>query len=858
MKILKVVLRGYKRFRTSGIREFEASFHSPVVIITGSNNSGKSSLLKELCPLPSVRTDYEQGGFKELTISHNGRQYIVTSDFSNRVSPHSFRLDGLELNTSGTTDVQTELVEKHFGITPVIRNLIYSKITLCQTTKNERKNLFLSINPLELGLILDTHKKVSSESKKYKSQLQLLYSRKADVEGKMLSPDAITAYSTTRENLLSDIGGIDKIINVLEQHILSIKNSFHDDISYRTYCLEHNTILIPLSEIKMVHLEITRSLAAIAGIDKEQSEKEMGSLTATRSNLITVINDVTSRIENLSKEINEYTKHLENANNKSVSAIEEEILCVEKTIKKYKGLPAQPVPEHQYSEYVDKSETIKTLAFFFNDLPVKMLPPEELSKKEMELSSLKATCLSLNQQLSMLSEALEREEQELKERETKAGIPDDCSFETCGLRKHFRTSTEKLRSVIKIRKEKIETITKELDEKNKLYSRESEFLEPYISSKAIQKYYDLYGLVTSGYFCFRSWDDFFTIIKDEPLRIVQLVGEFLSGSKLSYEKNMLEKRLIALNTELQATLKSNETSSEFLQKKINEKEKEIATLMQTLHKVENDNLLIEEKLKSHQLFKQLQEKLQSTTEAFERGKRALLVTKSLSYWTKLLDYFQQAKNIFNEELRKVESIVREQELLTHTYKNEIMTYITEIESKKRVLEKVELALSPTTGLPHKSMVQYLNAMINNVNYFLSQIWTSRMCIRQLEKDQPLDYGFKMEVGQELRPDINSLSDGQTEVMNLCWVLTILLQMRLLDKIPLFADELGRTFDPTHRIHILRFIGRLIDDKLISQLFLVNHYAVFTDGFPESDVICLHSENIPELPQNVNEHVKILN
>ena len=155
------------------------------------------------------------------------------------------------------------------------------------------------------------------------------------------------------------------------------------------------------------------------------------------------------------------------------------------------------------------------------------------------------------------------------------------------------------------------------------------------------------------------------------------------------------------------------------------------------------------------------------------------------------------------------------------------------------------------------MVRYLNALISNVNYFISQVWSYRLRILPLDEEQPLDYGFRVEAGSEVIADISLLSDGQMEIVNLSWVLTILLQMKILDKIPLFADEIGRTFDPTHRVRMLTFLGQLVDNKIVAQLFIVNHHALFTDGFKESDIIMLSTDDITELPSNTNQHVRML-
>lgn len=159
MRINYIKLIGFKRFKTAGIKEFEASFPEAVTVIIAASGMGKSSLLHQLNPTPPVRTDFEKDGYKEIHISHQGHNYVLKSDFTNKTSPHSFIVDDEELNIGHTTDVQTELVWKHFKISTLINNLVYTKIKLTDISKSERKNLFLEVNPIDLDLVVDTHKK---------------------------------------------------------------------------------------------------------------------------------------------------------------------------------------------------------------------------------------------------------------------------------------------------------------------------------------------------------------------------------------------------------------------------------------------------------------------------------------------------------------------------------------------------------------------------------------------------------------------------------------------------------------------------------------------------------------------------
>ena len=859
MRIESIKLKEFKRFRTSGIREFEAKFVEPVVIITGSNNSGKSSLLKELCPLPSVRTDYGPNGYKELNITHEGHYYKLTSNFINRTSPHSFVMDGTELNVSGSTDVQTELVEKHFGITPIIRNLIYSKITLCQTTRTERKNLFLNINPLDLGLILDTHKKTLSGIKEYKSQLNLLVTRKTDLEARMLTEDDLAANKFNKDKLTRELMTIDKIIYGLEQHIGYITTQFAEDIRYRDTCRKNNTEIIPGKEIISKCKEFIKELPFFTDIPRDDTTfySQQNLLQSKKATLVAKQQELRTLISKISDEINEYTTHLEKSIDRPVNSLEDELKEINIALSKYPPLPETPIPKSAIATYIKILDEIRNIVFIFRDAPVKMLELSTLRDIRSKYIKLSDELSWTESTLATLAIELNRTTEEINTIRTNSGIPENCIMTTCGLKNINLERIKKMEASAEKTKEALDSTNAKFASMKKEYSEYKKILEPIDQYRLEEKYCELLSLLKTGYFNIKNWDtELIDYIQNQPTRIVAILDEYIRLSDMSAEKMELENRKQKITTELEAIMKSSGASTEFLQKKISEKNADIKTYMSNLNTVEKDIVLVSEQCDRYTKYSIIARAIKSYQDIYAKGERALVVSKALEYWTGLLTKFQNIKHIFSEEVRKLESLVREQDMLHHTYQTEIMKNITEISKNKLIYEKIELALSPNTGLPHKSMVKYLNSMINNVNYFLSQIWTSRMYIQPIDSNQPLDYNFRLEVGHDLRNDINALSDGQTEVMNLCWVLTILLQMKLLNKMPLFADELGRTFDPIHRVQILKFLGQMLDNKYMEQLFLVNHYAVFTGGFNNSDFICLHADNIPELPQDVNEHVRI--
>ena len=123
MYIQSLELYHYLPLMHQGTNRLTIPLFGKVNIVTGDNGSGKSSLMRELSPFASTKSDYDKDGYKKITITHDGHTFELSSNFS-RASIHSFIRDGEELNLSGTGDVQNDLCRKHFGLTPEIEKTL--------------------------------------------------------------------------------------------------------------------------------------------------------------------------------------------------------------------------------------------------------------------------------------------------------------------------------------------------------------------------------------------------------------------------------------------------------------------------------------------------------------------------------------------------------------------------------------------------------------------------------------------------------------------------------------------------------------------------------------------------------------
>ena len=812
-----------------------------------------TSLLNELNPMPSVRTDFEKDGSKIMEIEHDGHEYVLTSDFTNKNSPHSFIIDGRELNIGHTTDVQTELVEKHFGVTAGIRDLIYNKIRLSQTTKSERKNLFLKINPMDLGLLVDTHKKTLSTIKDCKAQLNLLQSRKVDLESKMIAPELLEQHKKTKENLEQQDSLLQKIIFTIYQHTENILNRFKDDIEYMK--THENSIPIDkiITECRNLRDDI-RKFSEISRGDEFYTEKE--NLRGKQKELSSEKASIAESIQTLSKEINEFQLHLEKATDRPISKIETEIQNLDRELLRFVDLKLATIPYELIDLHREMIDDIDRLVKAFVHANVTMIKPEIISNKIYEFKELTNTVKLTTDQIDGIENALLLLDQEQEKLSNKAKVPEACNFQ-CGLRAIFLDRLKRIEVERTELKTNLKNANTRLDKLKESYGKLAEFVEPFTDSDLVNKYNRLKNILNNSYFnVFKDDDDLIEKLNTQPIRIITTCRKSIDESISKEEQRRLTERRNKLRTELDTLIKTSDTSLEFLKTELTKKEAAVKEKLANLDKINSDLEDVDNRYNLYLEYSLACNKIHEFQEKYSRAERNILIKNAYKYWNGLKNYYNQIQINVREELRTIETIVKEQELIHHTYKTEILPFIEKINKEKSIYERLELALSPNSGIPHRSMVRYLNTMIHNVNYFLSQIWAYQMKLVSVDENSPLDYGFPITIKNETNKDINCTSDGQAEVIDLVWVLTILLQMKLLNKIPFFADEIGRCMDEVHRQKTLDFLNSLIDNRLIEQLFLINHYAAISNGFKECNVICLNSDNLTDLPNNTNEHVKI--
>ena len=186
-------------------------------------------------------------------------------------------------------------------------------------------------------------------------------------------------------------------------------------------------------------------------------------------------------------------------------------------------------------------------------------------------------------------------------------------------------------------------------------------------------------------------------------------------------------------------------------------------------------------------------------------------------------------------------------------KNSIENLKSDIQS----LSAIEETLSPNNGLIADTLGGFINVFINQLNVLIERVWEYDLKIGTCSNnDGELDYKFPFKVVGNDTPirDISEGSTGQIEIIDFVFMITVMVYMDLMD-FPLFLDEMGSSFDETHKSRLVMFIKWLLETQHCSQIWMVSHFASEHGGLTDAEICVLDGTNIA-IPENSNLHVKM--
>lgn len=841
MQIKFLALKRFVPFVFNNVELLELSNMGDVQNIIGTNGSGKSSLLRELNPRPAVRSDFRADGYKHIDLTHNGSEYLLKSEFINVSAPHSFLKDGEELNPSGTTPVQEELVRRELGYTPQVHAISYGEQRLSSIRIGLRESYLLTIHPCRMKLLLDKHTTIEKKIRSYKNNLSMLQERRTALSSQLIDETLRQTMKSESETLTHEIAIIVEFLHKLtnqRQNIITTLNTYPTTYTTRS---KHQRLLA------------RRRYPAFQKISREKSVDELRNVfVGMISSLKTEKESVTRHIQTLTQEINKYEQHIRQSD--SQGAVDHlEMVC--KTIRTdidilIKDTVDQPFDTYCLNEIPDHIRRLTDIVAAFIDYGERIPSSQEVSLLEEKLSKTQRSLMIYEQQRDERKRILHRLETSLREK-LLDGIPSGCH--NCVLFVQYSETTSRLQIEYKQVDDELTKINLRIARLTKIsegrQKRLLQYNQIFPQLKKLSDYLNEYRYLLIP---FKDLD-LLTILRQNPSLLLVKLQRHYEKSQNYYLLKKKQEELIKSTADCERLKKPSEFSRLFLEEMIIEKRDELSILQDRYTKLYRDTVSKEMFLSDLLEYKTELETLLNEKRVFEQQ----LEYETLKFDRNACDYyiaaFEKAKTYTITRLSEIDRVLREQDTILARHQ-EITDNITDIETQLQNHLRVEKALSPTTGIPYRYMVQFINDLCHDANTFINEVFGYPFEFIPLAPGDPLDYKFKMKVGDTPVPDISLCSDAQKDMADLAFRLAQIVHLRQ-SGYGIYLDEYGKTFDHYHRQKLLSLFKSLRDDGVVSQLFMIDHNVLMYGGLQDTDILVLNENNII-LPNTYNTHAKI--
>lgn len=793
---------------------------SPLSLILGTNGSGKSSLLEELTPLPSAKSDYPKGGGKDITITHRGDRYRIKSEFD-KTAHHSFIKNDEELNPGGTAAIQKQLAETHLGFTQNLHELLRGEATLTRMTPSKRREWITSLSNVDMSYATKVYNSAKTAAR--------------DASGALKHAKNRLAKESARLADQVEIEEIRKRVEVLNR-------------DFQILIEEKDNSAQPLTEIERQMAEVRKELTAACDDLSQRHGRGDKFYAKNMDGIIESINQRSLQLTETSTKIQMYTEELERvrgilakleeaggANMESLQG--RQTVLLEQMARLPKLSDEFTFDGDPEAAERDTNEVASTLRDFVISIPNDVKPSVSLEEAKVLFAE--------GEELENKIKSAKAKQQHAFERITHIESSRSSECPKCTYRwipgvsegelSKYKDIAEQCQKAIEVHEQRLAKITAIRDEVREFTDtmrRYKAIVESYPRLRpfwaAVIDYDYIVNSPSSITELYQRWMHFITVkrshitISDE-LSEVERTMKQLESLQASGGEQPTE-RVVHLENALEQAL----TQRERLTAEVKELERKKENMSQYVSRLDRAGLMAD--------------RLDKLLNEYFRSMKAEHIQVQLDETTQNLAALQMKLN--------------ENDVLLGIV-NDIKNSIDDLEIDYEGWKKLTEILSPQTGIIAQQMSGFIEHLCAQMNLVIKKLWEYDLTVMPCGVDSgDLDYKFPLLVSKETRPvaDISKGSTGQKEVIDFAFMIVVMFYKDLQDY-PMYLDETGANFDAAHRDRLLMYIRSLVDGDQCSQVFLVNHYATFSGGLTNADVCVLDSGNIA-VPDSYNQHVSI--
>lgn len=822
MKITYFELRGLKRLVKRGVSTIRYTPEHDIQVIVGSNGSGKTSLLKELSPLPAKSSDYTSDGYKLIHLDSSHGKCILSSHFSPK-QRHSFILNDEECNPGGTFVVQKDLVKRYFNIDEKIQKLLLGKIDFTRMRSEEKKEWFTLLNPTSLSYPLQVYSKLRESHRDINGALKLLKNR--------LTAETHRAVDSSEESRLK------QEYEQTRQFLMTLFNSKPNttQTTHEVQSLIHSSDDHLARLVNEYHL-ILKKLKGNSYAENFTTEEV---LDAEKLQIEINIQRTRDRITDCYSQLTQFTKQKEalvGIEDTDITQIEMRRIICDKTIT---DTLAKRNPLIQFPNYRNSQEIDATLSLLERveagvlSIISDLIPNPDRRYNSEYLHSLQTQYQSLTQKRTIDAETLHADQLRLTQYEeilshNQTQCP-NCQHQW--VRDYNEADHILIKSRIEQQKTSLTLLTDQLASMEKELTLLSEYARIIVEYKRFTRSYPALQSL---------WDyiDSTQSLYTNPTQIKTHIGDYKHELTLLITLYRSQAELTELNDIHQKLLDNKSNNIKEINTHIDRLNEEIHTLNTTLHRHQLHLTQLRTYKDMYQKLTTLHTHLTQENDSRNTHYQQYFTLLYRDMMNHLIQETQLQLTHIEQQLSRIHS---QQEIIKHIEKE-----INDLQEKEQYLKLALQSMSPVDGLIAKGLYGFINTFISQMNSFISKIWLTPLQLQTISANEDneieLDYVFSAKIHDGIVPDINECSKGEAEVINRAFILVAMHYLGMTDY-PLYLDEFAANMDPKHKDSAFHAITHIMANSRFSQLFIVSHFEKFYSTLRNSDTVVFCSENV---------------